>query len=151
MQGNKVYIQKLGQSLFRVPLDSRSQPVAVQNVTDMPDGCFPMTVHSEAELRAMFPHAEFVFLTAQRNNTVINRDEETAKTAQSMLGPTPPTKTVSVAVETEEPLLSKVTQKQKCEEFLKRLQTALQYASKKHAPKLQNQIEIVEELIREIF
>jgi len=151
MQGNKVYIQKLGQSLFRVPMDSFNRPVPVQSVTDMPDGCFPLTLNSEAELRAHFPSAEFIFLTAKSNNTVIERDEEISRQAAAMLKQPLQTKTVSVAVETEEPLLSNATQKQKCIEFLKRLQTALQYASKKHAPKLQHQIEIVEELIREIF
>lgn len=155
MQGNKVYIQKLGQSLFRVPMDSFNRPVPVQSVTDMPDGCFPLTLNSEAELRAHFPSAEFVFLTAKSNNTVIERDEEISRQAAAMvkqLTPTPPTKTVAIAQESQQVLLqTSLGSKGKAEEFLKRLQTALQYASKKHAPKLQHQIEIVEELIREIF
>lgn len=152
MQGNKVYVQRLGQNLFRVPIDSFNKPVPVQSVTDMPDGCFPMTVNSEAELRAMFPQSEFVFLTAQKNNTVVTKDAEVTKQALAMLGQsTPPTKTHSVAVANDIPIASNPTSKQKCEEFLRRLQTALQYASKKHEKKLQDQIAIVEELIRDVF
>jgi len=154
MQGNKVYVQKLGQSLFRIPMDSFNRPVPVQSVTEMPDGCFPMTLNSEAELRAHFPSAELIFITAPSNNTVVHRSPDVAHQVAAILKQsttTPPTKTVGVAVETGELLASSVNSKQKAEEFLKRLQTALQYASKKHAPKLQHQIEIVQELISEIF
>lgn len=153
MPENKIYVQKLGQNLFRVPLDTLNKPVPVSTHDEMPTGCFPMTLNSEAELRAMFPSAEFIYLTTPTNNNVIVRDAEISRKAQAILEqlPTPPTKTNSVAVANDEPLLSQPTQKQKCEEFLKRLQTALQYTSKKHEKKLQDQIAVVEELIREIF
>lgn len=60
--------------------------------------------------------------------------------------------TVGIAVESQR-ILEQVAlgPKGKAEEFLKRLQTALQYASKKHEKKLQDQVAIIEELIREVF
>jgi hypothetical protein len=67
--------------------------------------------------------------------------------------PQAPSKAESViAVESQRVLeQTALGPKGRAEEFLKRLQTALQYASKKHEKKLQDQVAIIEELIREVF
>ena len=156
MQGNKIYVQRRG-NVFRIPMDSNGRPIPVMSVDDDPPG-FPFTCTSEAELRQLFPGAEFVFLTPKANNTSIMYDPEIEKQALAMMGkekistpPTQPTATVAVATATNKVLVPVESHKQKAEEFLKRLQTALQYASKKHEKKLKDQVEIIEELIREVF
>ena len=138
-------------------MDTSGRPIPVTSVDDDPPG-FPFTCTSEAELRQLFPGAEFVYLTPKANNTSILYDPEIEKQALAMLGkeqlstpPTQPTKTKAVAVSTGEQLSTSIGSKQKAEEFLKRLQTALQYASKKHEKKLKDQVEIIEELLREVF
>lgn len=157
MQGNKIYVQRRG-NVFRVPMDNNGRPIPVTSVDDDPPG-FPFTCTSEAELKMLFPGAEFVYLTQKTNNTTITYDPEIEKQALAILNKegktkTPPnqqTRTVAVASSTQQELQSSVSTKQKAEEFLKRLQTALQYASKKHEKKLQDQVAIIEELIREVF
>lgn len=154
MQGNRVYVQKRG-NVFRVPVDTAGNPIPVASVDDDPPG-FPFTCTSEAELRAFFPGREFVFLTPKSNNTTVMYDPEIESQALAMMGkeqvPTPPSRpSQMVATATAKPLTSDVSHKQKAEEFLKRLQTALQYASKKHEKKLHDQVAIIEELIREVF
>lgn len=158
MQGNKVYVQRRG-NVFRVPMDTNGRPIPVSSVDDDPPG-FPFTCNSEVELRALFPGAEFVFLTPKSNNTVVTRDPEVERQALAMLGkeaaakssPPAPTRTVAVAQATGATLeVAAPTHKHKAEEFLKRLQTALEYSSKKHEKKLQAQVEAIETLIKEIF
>lgn len=154
MQNNKVYVQRRG-NVFRIPMDSNGRPIPVSSVDDDPPG-FPFTCTSEAELKQLFPGVEFVYLTAKSNNTTITYDPNVEREALAMLGKeaTPPstqTKSVAVATSTQTELKSTSSHKQKAEEFLKRLQTALQYASKKHEKKLQDQVAIIEELIREVF
>lgn len=155
MQGNKIYVQRRG-NVFRIPMDSNGRPIPVSSVDEDPPG-FPFTCNSEAELKMLFPGAEFVYLTPKSNNSTLGYDPEVEKQALAMMGkeqvPIPPSKpSQMVATATGTPLKSSdVNHKQKAEEFLKRLQTALQYASKKHEKKLQAQVEIIEELIREVF
>lgn len=158
MQSNKIYVQRRG-NVFRIPMDSNGRPIPVSSVDDDPPG-FPFTCTSEAELRSLFPGAEFVYLTPKANNTSILYDPEIEKQALAMMGkevtakqtpPTHPTTTVAVATANNKVLVPAESHKQKTEEFLKRLQTALQYASKKHEKKLKDQVEIIEELIREVF
>lgn len=158
MQENKVYVQRRG-NVFRVPMDSNGRPIPVSSVDDDPPG-FPFTCNSEAELRQLFPNAEFVYLTPKSNNTTVTRDPEVERQALAMLGkeaaatPTPPapTRTVAVAQATGATLeVAATTHKQKAEEFLKRLQTALEYSSKKHEKKLLAQVEAIEALIKEVF
>ena len=156
MPENKVYVQRRG-NVFRVPMDSNGRPIPVSSVDDDPPG-FPFTCTSEAELRQLFPGAEFVYLTPKSNNTVVQRDAEVERQALAILQkeglstPPTPTRTVAVAAATAAPLQgAELGHKQKAEEFLKRLQTALEYTSKKHEKKLQAQVEIIEAFIREIF
>jgi len=157
MQSNKIYVQRRG-NVFRIPMDSNGRPIPVASVDDDPPG-FPFTCTSEAELRQLFPGAEFVYLTPKSNNTTLSYDPEiekqviaTIRNANLPTPPTQPTKTVATASWTAEQLPSTpIGSKQKAEEFLKRLQTALQYASKKHEKKLKDQVEIIEELLREVF
>ena len=159
MHANKVYVQRRG-NVFRVPVDLGSgQPIPVASVNDDPPG-FLMTFTSEHELKQAFPGKEFVYLTEKVvEKPSLAYDPEVERQALAMLGkeaatkppPTQPTKALAVAVASEEALTSSVSHKQKTEEFLKRLQTALQYASKKHEKKLQDQVAIIEELIREVF
>ncbi|NBU33848.1 hypothetical protein EBZ38_03385 [bacterium] len=144
-------------------MDSNGRPIPVMSVDDDPPG-FPFTCTSEAELRQLFPGAEFVFLTPKANNTSILYDPEIEKQALAMMGkekvPTPPTQaqrdvkltTVGIAAESQRIIeQTALGPRGRAEEFLKRLQTALQYASKKHEKKLKDQVEIIEELIREVF
>jgi len=144
-------------------MDSNGRPIPVSSVDDDPPG-FPFTCNSEAELRQLFPGAEFVYLTPKSNNTVVQRDAEVERQALAMMQKegigTPPTQnqrdvkltTVGLAVESQRILeQTALGPKGRAEEFLKRLQTALEYTSKKHEKKLQAQVEIIETLIREIF
>lgn len=159
MLANKVYVQKRG-NVLRVPVDlGTGRPIPVASVNDDPPG-FPMTFTSEHELRAAFPGGEFIYLTEKVvERPALQYDPEVERQALAMIKsenvpttpPTQHTKAKAVAVATDEPLLTAVGSKQKAEEFLKRLQTALQYASKKHERKLQDQVAIIEELIREVF
>lgn len=159
MHANKVFVQRRG-NVFRVPIDMGSgQPIPVASVNDDPPG-FPMTFTSEQELKAAFPGKELVYLTEKAvERAPLAYDPEIERQTLAMLKseniptpPTQPTKTVATASWTAEQLPSTpMGSKQKAEEFLKRLQTALQYASKKHEKKLQDQVAIIEELIREVF
>lgn len=154
---DKVYVQRRG-NVFRVPVDlGTGRPIPVASVHDDPPG-FPMTFNSEHELKSAFPGREFVYLTEKvAEKKTLSYDPEIERQTLAMMQseklPTPPkpTRAVAVSVDTGEVLQSSVTHKQKAEEFLKRLQTALQYASKKHEKKLQDQVAIIEELIREVF
>lgn len=154
---DKVYVQRRG-NVFRVPVDlGTGRPIPVASVHDDPPG-FPMTFTSEQELRSAFPGREFVYLTEKvAEKKVLGFDPEIEKQTLAMMrnenlpSPPKPTRSVAVANETHEVLQATTTHKQKAEEFLKRLQTALQYASKKHEKKLQDQVAIIEELIREVF
>lgn len=155
MQGNKIYVQRRG-NVFRIPMDSNGRPIPVTSVDDDPPG-FPFTCNSEAELKMLFPGAEFVYITPKANNSTLGYDPEVEKQALAMMSkeqvPSPPSRpSQMVATATDVAVKSiEISNKQKAEEFLKRLQTALQYASKKHEKKLQAQVEIIEELIREVF
>ena len=157
MPENKVYVQKRGE-VYTVPVDVMTgQHIQVTSVSDDLPG-FPQTFLSMHELKAAFPRAELVMLEppppAEAKPTVIPQaiKEQAAAFMKAQGLPTPPpSPTQVVAAETQEPLLSTVTQKQKAEEFLKRLKTALEYTSKKHEKKLQAQVEIIEALISEIF
>ncbi|NDG29299.1 hypothetical protein EB118_04250 [bacterium] len=165
MQDNKIYVQKRG-NVYRVPVDLGSgRPIPVATVNDDPPG-FPMTFTSEHELRAAFPGREFVYLTEKVvERTSLPYDPEIEKQALAMMNKEaipkpPPTQTqrdvklttVGIAVESQRILeQTALGPKGRAEEFLKRLQTALQYASKKHEKKLQDQVAIIEELIREVF
>ena len=159
MQGNKIYVQRRG-NVFRIPMDTSGRPIPVSSVDDDPPG-FPFTCNSELELRQLFPGAEFVFLTPKSNNTVVQRDAEVERQALAMMQeegiatpPPSPVKVVQVPIATEsQRVLEQVAlgPKGRAEEFLKRLQTALEYTSKKHEKKLQAQVEIIDALIKEIF
>jgi len=158
MQGNKLYVQKRG-DVYIVPVDEiTGQPLMITSVSDELPG-FPMTFTSLGELKAQFPRSEFEFLQpVQRNDnrTLIVPDEVKRKAAEFMkahgITPPAPTRTVAVAQATGATLeVAAPSYKQKAEEFLKRLQTALEYSSKKHEKKLQAQVEAIETLIKEIF
>ena len=157
MHGNKVHVQRRG-NIMTVHLDSTGNPVPVASIDDQPPGAFPFTFTSERELTSHFPNRDFIFHIPKSNNTLVNYDPEIERQALAMLNKEElpakpaPTRSVAVASATREPLVvGEYSSKQKAEEFLKRLQTALQYASKKHEKKLKDQVEIIEELIREVF
>lgn len=159
MPANKVYVQQRG-NVYTVPLDiATGRAIPVSSVDDDPPG-FPFTCTSEAELRAQFPGSEFVFLKEKERPQNVNvPSQEVINQAAAMMkmtnpsNPQAPSKAESViAVESQRVLeQTALGPKGKAEEFLKRLQTALQYASKKHEKKLQDQVAIIEELIREVF
>jgi hypothetical protein len=161
MHANKVYVQRRG-NVFRVPVDLGSgMPIPVSSVHDDPPG-FPMTFTSEHELKQAFPGKELIYLTEKQvEKPGLQYDPEVERQALAMLGkeavpksPPTPVKVVQVPIAAEsQRILEQVAlgPKGKAEEFLKRLQTALQYASKKHEKKLQDQVAIIEELIREVF
>ena len=155
MHGNSVYVQKRGE-VYTVHLADNGIPLQVATVDDEPVGAFPFTFTSKKELEAHFPGRQFVMLEAKPGlQQVLKYDPEVEKQALAILGQKTPStpKTVTIPTNNSGEILSQVSlnYRQKAEEFLKRLQTAQQYASKKHAPKLQHQIEIIEELINEVF
>lgn len=157
MHANKVHVQRRG-NIMTVHIDSNGNPLPLAGIDDQPAGGFPFTFTSERELVSHFPNREFVYHTPKSNNTVVAYDADIEKQALAMMGkeaipaPTARTKTVAIAAESQQVLeQSSIGSKAKAEEFLKRLKTALQYASKKHEKKLQDQVAIIEELIREVF
>jgi hypothetical protein len=160
MRSNKVYVQKRG-NVYCVPMDiATGRAIPVSSYDEEVAG-FPFTCTSETELKMQFPNSEFVFLTEpeQKPNVIVPTEavRQQANVLLKSLGlETPPTpvKVVQVPIAAEsQRILEQVAlgPKGKAEEFLKRLQTALQYASKKHEKKLKDQVEIIEELIREVF
>lgn len=153
MPANKVYVQQRG-NVYTVPLDiATGRAIPISSVDDDPPG-FPFTCTSEAELRAQFPGSEFVFLREKEKPQNINIPSQDVKSqaAAMMRASNKEQAIVAVAPESQHVLeQGTLGSKGKAEEFLKRLQTALQYASKKHEKKLQDQVAIIEELIREVF
>lgn len=155
MLESKVYVQKRG-NVYRVFLDERENPVPLSAFNDEPGGCFPFTTTSEGELRARFPHSTFVFLQQpQHEPNTVTITPEVRKQAEAILGkkspPPSPVDTISNMESLKGVELSGLGPRGRAEEFLKRLQTALKYASKKHEKKLQAQVEIIDTLIKEIF
>lgn len=156
MQGNSVYVQKRGE-VYTVHVSDSGMPLPVATVDDQPVGGFPFTFTSKRELEAHFPGKNLVMLEEiKKPQQVLQYDPEIERQALALLGQQPPPqpkKTVTVAVNNSGDVLPSGTlnAKQKSEEFLKRLQTALQYASKKHQKELQAQVKIIEELINEVF
>ena|GEM_PF-2556303 len=157
VQENNIYVQKRGE-VYTVHVADNGMPLPVATVDDEPVGAFPFTFTSRKELEAHFPGRHFVMLEAKTGvQQVVKYDPEIERQALAILGQKPPStqpaKKVTVAVNQEGELLpqASLNARQKAEEFLKRLQTAQQYASKKHAPKLQHQIEAIEELINEVY
>lgn len=156
MQENNVYVQKRGE-VYTVHLTDRGLPVAVANVDDQPVGAFPFTFTSRKELESYFPGRNLVMLEEKkRQPNVVAYDPEIEKQALAILGQKPPSstkKSVTIPVnESNEVLPSgNLNIKEKTIEFKKRLETALQYASKKHQKELEAQVKIIEELINEVF
>ena len=159
MQENNIYVQKRGE-VYTVHVADNGMPLPVATVDDEPVGAFPFTFTSRKELEAHFPGRHFVMLEAKTGvQQVVKYDPEIERQALAILGQKPPStqpakkgELRAVAVESQEMLAHHALgPRGRAEEFLKRLQTALQYASKKHAPKLQHQIEAVEELINEVY
>ena len=165
MQGSKVYVQKRGE-VYTVPVDpATNQPIAVTSVSDDLPG-FPFTCIGVAELQASFPNREFIFLEpkSEQASVPLEIPESVRSKAAELLKShglsSPPPKpqlevkveSVGIAAESQR-IVEQMSlgPKGRADEFLKRLKTALQYASKKHEKKLQDQIAIVEELIREVF
>lgn len=157
MHGNNIYVQKRGE-VYTVHLSDNGMPLPVATVDDEPVGSFPFTFTSRKELEAHFPGRQFVMLESKnKNNQVLKYDPEIERQALAILGQKtpsdPPKKSVVIPVNQDGEILPQgtINAKQKAEEFLKRLQTALQYASKKHQKDLQAQVKVVEELIDEVF
>lgn len=157
VQGNNVYVQKRGE-VYTVHVADNGTPLPVATVDDEPVGAFPFTFTSRKELEAHFPGRQFVMLEAKAGvQQILKYDPEIERQALAILGQKPPSnppkKSVSISVNQDGEILPQgsINAKQRAEEFLKRLQTALQYASKKHQKDLQAQVKVVEELIDEVF
>lgn len=155
MQGNSVYVQKRGE-VYTVHVADNGMPLPVATVDDQPVGAFPFTFTSKKELEAHFPGKNLVMLEEKkRPQQSLQYDPEIERQALAVLNQQPPpaSKTKTIAINEMGDVLpsGSMNAKQKAEEFLKRLQTALQYASKKHQKDLQAQVRIVEELINEVF
>jgi len=156
MQENNVYVQKRGE-VYTVHVSDHGLPVPVATVDDQPVGAFPFTFTSKRELEAHFPGRNLVMLEEKRKTqNVVQYDPEIERQALAILGQqsTPSTKkSVVIPVNDRGEVLpsGSLNAKQKAEEFLKRIQTALQYASKKHQKELQAQVKVIEELINEVF
>lgn len=156
MQGNSVYVQKRGE-VYTVHVADNGIPLPVATVDDQPVGGFPFTFTSRKELEAHFPGKNLIMLEEKkRMQQSLQYDPEIERQALAILGQQPPSnpkKSVTIPVNDRGEILptGSLSHRQKAEEFLKRLQTALQYASKKHQKELQAQVRIIEELINEVY
>jgi len=152
-EATKLMVQKQG-TLFTVHLDSLGRPIPVKSHGESPAGAFPFTCTSINELREKFPGFDYIFLEAppRKPPPVIENDEidasEVALTMQQAIR----------APETVRPLPSQPkvapandARLRHAEEFLKRLEMAHTYASKKNRRTLDIQISVVRELINEVF
>ena len=144
--------------VFRVAVDPftmKSMPIS--SFDDEPIGAFMMTYTSEGELRQAWPGHEIKFLEspAPPCNKVESLTLEQQRQVDKMLGPTAKPRVIPVAAHTGEllPLVTPQTDTRLChaEEFLKRLEVAAQYSSKKFQRELEIRIAVVRELINEVF
>lgn len=126
---------------------SRALPLA--SFSDEPAGGFGLTFNSIRELQAHFPGCQIEFV------------ERARKTPPTLSGEAVLTDQVDsfLASKTHTPQPTKPPTAQpklgdshtKATAFLRELETALQYASKKHAKTLAIKVEVVRELINAIF
>jgi hypothetical protein len=173
----KVYAIKEG-PVHTVYMDQlNNQPIPLASINDRPVGGTPITYISRAQLESAFPGYEVICLQKQGNAKVIKKDPTVAVEAASILArvkksqPTPNSgsKTKPLDIQTGSPIQSgyRVTSDNKltginvevqndprylhAQEFLKRLQVAYQYASKKNKRTLEIQCAVIKELLDEVF
>lgn len=157
----KISVSKQG-DIYRVPVDPASnQPMHLSSYDEEPPGAFMQTYTSFAELCQTFPGREFRFLEAPaRKEQVVgalpaglaNKVAEIARKHGVGTG-----KTIAVAPEANNEVLPMEVKPNDdarllhAQEFLKRLTTAREYASKKNQATLDIKIAAVQELIDEVF
>lgn len=166
----KISVSKQG-DIYRVPVDPTTmQPLHLGSYDDEPVGAFMQTCTSLQELRTMFPGREFNFLQAPARteqavgplpNALRAQVDDMARKHGVGQGVAPKTRLVAVAAETMEfipegVVVGKVHPSNDArllhaQEFLKRLTTAREYASKKNQTTLDIKIQAVKELIDEVF
>jgi len=155
MLGHKVYAQKQG-AVHTVYVDvSTGQPMQVSSPDQVPPGGFPYTFLSSGEVRAKFPGRELVILEKPTPpQRVLRKSAEVSNAVSALLSehnvlpvdvkqPTPQT-TPHVTPNND-------ARFEHAKEFLKRIQYAMEYASEENRAILSIQVEIVEDLIEEVF
>jgi len=152
MLGNSIYVQKRGE-VYTVQLEPGGSPIPVATVDDEPIGAFPYTFNSRQELEAAFPGRNFVILENKpKHQTVIAFDPDIEKQALAVLKSPPPSAPTAPVNEHDYALpVGLSIAEQRAEEFLKRLQIALQYASKKHQKVPHIQVNTIRDFINEVF
>lgn len=173
-----ICVQKDGK-IFTVVLDGigvGAQPMPVSTYDERPAGSFPATFFSLREVQAKFPGRQLTIVERPPGNGKrIERDPAVAAEAEALMKRGPlanPARVKSKAITptpkilTSELLPNLVTDSTsisipptpsaiECQdkgiEFLKRLETARQYASKKNQRILDLKIEVVLDLLKEVF
>ncbi len=157
----KISVSKQG-DIYRVPVDPASnQPLHIASYDDEPPGAFMQTYTSLQELHANFPGKEFLFLEppARKEQVVKPLPAHLARKVDDMARKhkvdVGKSRTLAVAEETMEELPyvkpNDDARLLHAQEFLKRLTTAREYASKKNQGTLDIKIAAVQELIDEVF
>lgn len=157
----KVCVKKQG-SLMTVFLDGNWQPLPLATFEDRPICEMTQTYNNISELQRDFPTREFTFFEAPKKpeNVVIKTPEVIAEAERVMakrgmkLPTTPTPQKTPTIVQTEVVglvLPQNDVQLTRAREFLKRLEYAERYASKENEVTLAIQIQVVEELLREVF
>lgn len=142
-----IHVKKKG-DVYQVFVDPvTNQPKQLAGIDDEPVDAFPFTLVGIKELQASFPGRTFLFHEAPKpkENTVVP-SVEIKQEAASILG--------GKAVEspkTPQPKQVISVDQNVIVNFLKRLQTAHKYATKKAQRELEIKIETVEELMRDLY
>lgn len=156
----KVCVKKQG-SLMTVFLDGNWQPLPLATYQDRPICEMTQTYNNISELQRDFPQREFSFFEAPKKpeNVVVKTPEIIAEAERQMAKrglkidkkSTPTSTIVPINTPTIQAIEIKDVQLTRAREFLKRLEYAERYASKENEVTLAIQIQVVEELLREVF
>jgi hypothetical protein len=160
----KVMVAKQG-TVYRVAVDPVSgMPMNLSSHADEPAGAFMFTYTDDAELRAAWPGRDLVFLEAPKKaeNAVAPLSSQLQRQADQLLEKVVSTvkgkEAEAWASETNTPLPKPDVGNQtlsgayvRSQEFLKRLETAREYASKKNQRELDVKIAAIKELLSEVF
>lgn len=159
----KMLVSKNG-DIYRVAIDvTSSRPMPIASYDDEPPGAFMYTYNSLQELKAAWPGRDFAFLSPppvqERTVEPLSlelSDKVRAIMSKNNLTPKPSTgrvEAVAVAMGQTLPSLDRNADVRllHVQEFLKRLETAREYASKKNQATLELKIAVVRELLSEVF
>lgn len=165
----KISVSRQG-GVLRVAEDlATNRPVRISSYNEEPPGCFMQTFHSPSEIWEKYGRYELLFLdppAPPKENAVQPLSAEQSRKVQELLqksgiaNPKPhdthaapqKTRVVTEATETGHALRGAPSNyMERASEFLKRLQVAREYASKKNQRELDIKIQAITELISEVF